>query len=129
MSTPEDDKRLPGGPSKILVRRVRSSLALYNIRPQRQTWRLTWEWANEIANSYGSRSHKRWPLATEIATQYIILLLAKMKNEDQLRLPFRANHLPLNVALALRLFTGAEIPMPCSIMITVESELDEVRND
>jgi hypothetical protein len=129
MSTPEDDKHLPGGPSKILVRRVRSSLAVYRIRPLRETWRLTWEWANEIANSYASRTRKHWPLVNEIATQYIVLLLAKMKNEDRLRLPFRANRLPQRVAQALRLSTGTGVPMSRLILTTVESQLDEARSD
>ena len=112
MSIHEDDRYLPGGPSNLLVRRVRSSLALYRIRPCRETWRLTWEWANAIANSYWSTTRKHWPLATEIATQYVVLMLARMRDEERLRLPFRANKMPQRVAEALRLADSGKPFLP-----------------
>lgn len=82
-----DDRNLPGRPSRLLVRRVRSHLSLYGIRPKDREWIATWQWAYAIANSYW-REH--WPLATEIGTQYIVLLLAAMKENHALKMPFRS---------------------------------------
>lgn len=59
----------------------------YGIRPTRRPWQATWSWAHAIANSY---FHTRWPSASEISTQYILLLLVEMKSNFALRLPFRA---------------------------------------
>jgi hypothetical protein len=112
MSAIEDDKYLPGGPSKLLVRRVRSHLSLYGIRPKREPWRLTWEWANEIANSYWSTTRKHWPFVTEIATQYLVLVLARMKESGSLRLPFRAEKMPVRVRQMLRLPAGSRLALP-----------------
>jgi hypothetical protein len=78
---------LPGWPKKALVKRVRSHLWHYGIRPKGQAWRAAWSWASEIANSY-YRTH--WPLASEIASQYVLLLLAHMKENRSLHLPYRA---------------------------------------
>jgi hypothetical protein len=83
-----DERTLPGWPSKRLVKQVRSHLWHYGIRPKGEAWRATWSWAHAIANSYMSKTH--WPLSSEIATQYVLLLLARMKANRSLRLPFRA---------------------------------------
>jgi len=84
---------LPGWPKKKLVRDVRRHLATYGIQPtarfaltQRQ-WHLTWAWANGIAKSY---VFPRWPCAREIAAQYVLLLLAEMKSNHDLKLPYRS---------------------------------------
>jgi hypothetical protein len=84
-----DDHSLPGWPKKKLVRDVRQHLSHYGIRPQNQftIWQATWSWASAIANSYW---HTHWPLPSEIASQYILLLLAEMQSSHQLKLPYRA---------------------------------------
>lgn len=82
-----DERDLPGWPKKRLVKQVRSHLWHYGIRPKGEAWRKAWSWAHAIANSY-FRTH--WPLASEIATQYVLLLLAQMKRNRALSLPHRA---------------------------------------
>ena len=79
---------LPGRPTKRLVRLVRSHLWRYGIRPAWKPWRATWSWAHAIAISY---YHTHWPSASEISTQYILLLLVEMKANFSLRLPHRAS--------------------------------------
>ncbi|PHQ34808.1 hypothetical protein [Rhodopirellula bahusiensis] len=83
-----DDKYLPGSPSRRRVKEVRSHLWRYGIRPKGDAWRLAWTWASAIASSY---YHFRWPLPSEIASQYMVLLLCEMKEGRSLRLPFRAD--------------------------------------
>ena len=83
-----EKRDLPGWPKKRLVRVVRSHLWRYGIRPAWKPWRATWSWAQAIATSY---FHTRWPSASEISTQYILLLLVEMKSNFALRLPHRAN--------------------------------------
>ena len=79
---------LPGRPKKRLVKLVRSHLWHYGIRPKGEAWRAAWLWAHAIANSY---VYPSWPSATEIGTQYILLVLVEMKQHRNLRLPFRAD--------------------------------------
>lgn len=78
-----EERDLPGWPKQRLVKRVRSHLWRYGIRPKGSAWRATWSWAYAIANSY-FRTH--WPLAFEIATQYVALLLAEMNENRALTL-------------------------------------------
>ena len=82
-----DDHSLPGWPKKKLVRDVRQHLSHYGIRPQFTIWQATWTWASAIARSY---YHTTWPIPSEIASQYILLLLAEMQSSHQLKLPYRA---------------------------------------
>lgn len=70
-----------------MVKAVRSHLWGYGIRPQFTTWQATWAWASAIANSY---YHTHWPLSSEIAAQYVLLLLCEMKQHHSLKLPYRA---------------------------------------
>ena len=95
-----DDHTLPGWPKKKLVKDVRRSLSHYGIRPVRSAaWRAAWTWADAIARSY-YQTH--WPLASEIATLYIHLLLAELKRASALKLPFRAGDIiPPEVAAML----------------------------
>ncbi|MHB8971245.1 MAG: hypothetical protein ACYC4N_12430 [Pirellulaceae bacterium] len=84
-----EERTLPGWPKKKLVREVRKHLSHYGIRPnQFSIWQATWAWANAVAQSY-YQTH--WPLPTEIASQYILLLLAEMQKNRLLKLPYRAN--------------------------------------
>lgn len=83
-----EDRTLPGWPKKGLVKQVRSHLWTYGIRPKGQAWRATWIWANAIAISY---YHTHWPLPSEIAAQYVLLLLCDMREHHGLKLPYRAN--------------------------------------
>jgi hypothetical protein len=95
-----EERTLPGWPKKKLVKEVRSHLSHYGVRPVKQEiWQATWSWAHAIAHSY---FHIHWPLPSEIGTQYILLLLAEMKNSHVLRLPYRAKEaLPPEVATLL----------------------------
>jgi hypothetical protein len=103
-----EDRTLPGWPKKKLVKDVRRHLAHYGIRPTcLRAWRTTWIWAEAIARSYW-QTH--WPLASEIATQYILLLLAEMKKSHMLNLPYRADTvLPSEPAAALLDIQGSGI--------------------
>jgi hypothetical protein len=103
-----EDRTLPGWPKKKLVKDVRRHLAHYGIRPScLSAWRTTWIWAEAIACSYW-RTH--WPLPSEIASQYILLLLAEMKKSHMLNLPYRADIvLPAEAAVALLDIQGSGI--------------------
>ena len=86
-----EERSLPGWPKKKLVKEVRQHLAHHGIRPSRfEIWQATWSWADDIARSYW---HVHWPLPSEIATQYILLLLVEMKGSRMLRLPYRASEI------------------------------------
>lgn len=90
-----DDKYLPGGPSKAMVKKVRSALWRFGIRPtRRETWLTAWSWASAVEQSYSRFSFtprkRRWPSANEIASQYVFLLLVDMREWRVLRLPYRA---------------------------------------
>ena len=108
-----EDWSLPGCPKKKLVREVKRHLWRYGIRPvllMTTTWKQTWTWAAQIAHSY-KNPLRSWPYATEIATQYIVLLLAEMKGDFALRLPYRAmKELPEAVALKLGATTPLALP-------------------
>lgn len=95
-----EERSLPGWPKKKLVKEVRSHLWHYGIRPTKHDiWRAAWTWASAIARSYW---HVHWPLPSEIGTQYILLLLAEMKESCMLRLPYRAQDIvPAEVAAML----------------------------
>jgi hypothetical protein len=104
-------------PSKVLVRRVRSVLWQYlRARPQQldESWRLAWEWARCItlkSDSFGL-ARMRWPSPNEIATQYLLLALSRMKADHQLRLHFRAcDEMPRAVAKQLGFMPTAVEPL------------------
>ena len=82
-----EHRELPGWPKKRLVKDVRRHLWHYGIRPRGEPWRAAWSWAAAIARSY---YHTHWPLPSEIASQYILLLLAEMNESCALKLPYRA---------------------------------------
>jgi hypothetical protein len=83
-----ESRDLPGWPKRKLVKDVRRHLAGYGIRPALpRLWHETWEWAHKITNSY---VFPRWPLASEIAAQYVLLLLVEMQANHALKLPYRA---------------------------------------
>jgi hypothetical protein len=102
-----ESRDLPGWPKKKLVTEVRRQLARYGIRPtQPRLWHETWEWASQITRSY---IFPRWPLPSEIASQYLLLLLLEMQANHALRLPFRAaEQMPLSVKLRVT----ASRPLP-----------------
>jgi len=95
-----EDRSLPGWPKKRLVKEVRRHLSIYGFRPVKQSaWQAAWAWADKIARSY---FHVHWPLASEIGTQYILLLLAQMHESRMLRLPYKAREIvPPEVAALL----------------------------
>lgn len=112
MTRKEMDRYLPGEPSGLLVRKVRRHLKGYGIVPQIQYWRLTWEWASKICQSYvamdslldGHFRRKRWASPSEIGAQYLALMLSDMRDNFALKLPHRAadvKHMPLAVSVAL----------------------------
>lgn len=83
-----EQRELPGFPKKRLVKLVRSILWCYGIRPKGEVWTATWRWAAAIADSY---YHRSWPLASEIASQYVLLLLGQIQSGHGLKLSFRAD--------------------------------------
>lgn len=88
VTTMAEQRDLPGWPKKKLVSQVRKQLASYGIRPSLpKLWHETWQWAAQITNSY---TFPRWPLASEIAAQYVCLLLLEMNANHALKLPYRA---------------------------------------
>lgn len=100
-----EHNELPGFPRKSLVKKVRSQLWRHlRCRPHRndEAWRMTWEWARACADRWtfprkGSRG-PRWPSETEIASQYLLLALARMRESYQLRLPvFAAESVPASI--------------------------------
>lgn len=110
------DSNLPGDPSKLLIRKVRRHLKTYGIIPRgtyatrNHLWRMTWEWAWSVALSYDQfrlmteahRRRHRWPRASEIGAQYVALLLAEMRDNRDLKLPYRAaDHCPIATRIAL----------------------------
>lgn len=83
-----EDRVLPGWPKKKLVKEVRRFLSSYGIRPaSARLWYETWAWASQIRNSF---VYPRWPLPSEIGSQFVFLLLLDMSATRSLRLPFRA---------------------------------------
>ena len=106
--TPMAESRdLPGWPKKRLVKEVRRRLASYGIRPSLlKIWLETWQWASQITNSY---VFPRWPLASEIAAQYICLLVLEMQANRALKLPFRAAE---QTPPSIRLRLTASSPLP-----------------
>lgn len=107
---------LPGQPRTKLLREVRRTLWRYvRCRPQRddRTWRLAWEWAYRIADRTSlvgivrKAPRLRWPAANEIASQYLLLALAEMRESCMLRLPYAAGkHMPM---AAVALLSGKEL--------------------
>ncbi len=94
-----EDKTLPGWPRKSLVKQTKQCLWRYfRSRPTQfdECWRAAWEWAKAIAErslmfQFGKSRRAKWPQGNEIATQYLLLSLAHMKGDHNLRLPFRSN--------------------------------------
>lgn len=105
----EADRYLPGDPSAKTIREVRRFLRSYGIQPQPKLWRLTWQWAAAVrASYYGVRP--RWPIPTDIMTQYLALMLADVKDTYGLKLPHRAaDHCPPAVQAALG---GGPVALP-----------------
>ena len=101
-----EQRDLPGWPKKRLVREVRSHLWRHGIRLQRTPWLAAWSWAKAVANSY---FYPHWPTSSEIGTQYLLLLLAEMKRNHALRLPFRANKVIPEQVRAM--FPGNPVPL------------------
>jgi hypothetical protein len=83
-----ESRDLPGWPKKKLVKDVRRQLSSYGIRPTvSKLWHETWEWARKICRSY---VYPSWPIPSEIAAQYVFLLLLEMQANHALKLPYRA---------------------------------------
>ncbi len=90
----EADKFLKGSPPKILVKRVRSCLNRYGMKPTstgidgRPLWPKAWVWAYEVSSTYAAIK-RHWPSANEIAMQYVFLVLQTMQ-ATCMRLPYRS---------------------------------------
>ena len=61
-----------------------------------ECWRAAWEWAKATAErglmfQFGKSRRAKWPHGNEIATQYLLLSLFRMKGDHNLRLPFRSD--------------------------------------
>ena len=114
-----EDRDLPGWPKKKLVRAVRQHLSHHGIRPnQFSIWQATWAWASAIAHSY---YHTTWPLPSEIASQYILLLLNEMNQNHLLKLPYRASRV---VPAEVRALLPATQPTLPAITDQSEAKLD-----
>jgi hypothetical protein len=99
-ASPKDDGRSLWFASRRRVNDVRRILRSYGIRPMQPAWSLTWLWAKQIADSYVYRP--TWPTASEIASQYMLLMLAAMREDRALRLPYRVwRNVPDAVAATL----------------------------
>ena len=105
-----EEKTLPGWPRKSLVKQTKQCLWRYlRSRPTQydECWRTAWEWAKAIADrslmfQFGKVRRAKWPQGNEIATQYLLLSLARMKGDHNLRLPFRSDQcVPPRVAAML----------------------------
>lgn len=94
-----EDRTLPGWPRKSLVKQTKQCLWRYfRSRPTQfdECWRAAWEWAKATAErslmfQFGKSRRAKWPQGNEIATQYLLLSLARMKGDHNLRLPFRSD--------------------------------------
>ena len=103
-----ESRDLPGWPKKKLVSQVRRQLGSYGIRPSLpKLWYETWQWASQITNSY---VFPRWPLPSEIAAQYMLLLLLEMQANRALKLPYRAAE-QQPPSIRLRLSVSRPVPM------------------
>jgi hypothetical protein len=112
------DRDLPGWPTKRLVKRVRSQLWRFGIRPKEPAWTATWRWASAIADSY---FHRHWPLAHEIGAQYTLLLLGRMQEGRSLKLPFRADKVMPDEVRQLLPATPVALPS-VTVMKRIEQE-------
>lgn len=103
-----ENRELPGWPKKKLVSQVRRQLGCYGIRPSLpKLWHESWQWASQITNSY---VFPRWPLPSEIAAQYVLLLLLEMQANRALKLPYRAAE-QQPPSIRLRLAAGRPVPL------------------
>jgi hypothetical protein len=103
-----ESRDLPGWPKKKLVAQVRRQLTSFGIRPSLTSlWLETWQWASQITNSY---VFPRWPLPSEIAAQYMLLLLLEMQANHALKLPYRAAE-PQPESVRLRLTGRRSFPL------------------
>lgn len=82
-----DHRHLHGGPSRRLVKEVRSHLWRHGMRPVDEPWQLTWAWASGIGSSY---MRFRWPMPHEIATLYMILLIHRTADHRTFHVAYRA---------------------------------------
>jgi len=103
------ESKLPGRPRVTLVKKVRSILRLYfAARPGEfdTNWRQAWVWADAIRDKTAVCHFKRgpvpWPSPNEIATQYVLLCLASMRDGSGLELhPKAVEAMPEIVSLRL----------------------------
>jgi hypothetical protein len=108
MTQMAESRDLPGWPKKKLVTQVRRQLASFGVRPSLpRLWLETWQWASQITNSY---VFPRWPLPSEIAAQYMVLLILEMQANRSLRLPYRAAEQQPE-AVRLRLTARQSLPL------------------
>jgi hypothetical protein len=116
----KEHHELPGLPRAKLVREVRRHLRFYGIVPPRDdtTWRMAWQWAHAIALFYW---RTRWPLASEIGSQYVLLLLTRIRNDVALKLPFRWDQ-RMPAIVAERLSNGSPLRIDGPSAGNVDSE-------
>lgn len=106
------ETKLPGRPKLSLVRKVKSTLRLYFAsRPGEwdNNWRQTWLWADAIRwkTQHFKKGPPSWPSPDEIASQYVLLCLASMRDGTGLRLHRKAiDAMPDIVSLRLATSNG-----------------------
>ena len=112
-----EEKTLPGWPRKSLVKATKQCLWRYlRSRPTQydECWRAAWEWAKATADrslmfQFGKVRRAKWPHGNEIATQYLLLALSRMKGDHNLRLPFRSEQCMTPRVIAM-LSSAAPLP-------------------
>lgn len=95
-----DYRELPGGPRLKLVKEVKRRLRIYGISPRSDLWVAAWKWADSVAYHQSIWLRKKhWPAPTQIASQYVLIMLCEMKQFRSLCLPRDAEkHVPPEAA-------------------------------
>lgn len=110
------ETKLPGNPKLTLVRKVKSTLRLYFAsRPGEwdTNWRQTWLWADAIRwkTPHFKKSAPPWPSVNEIASQYVLICLAQMRDGSGIKLHYKAAEaMPEIVSLRLAYTGGSSSP-------------------
>jgi hypothetical protein len=95
-----------------LVKTVKAVLRLHFAAKPDQwnaNWRACWLWADNIRwkTPHFGKGSPPWPLATEIASQYVLLCLTSMKESNDIRLHYKAAEgMPEGVAKRLAAMQG-----------------------
>lgn len=122
---------LSGSPSNRLVKDVRRHLWRYlRCRPEKESknWLDAWKWADACRYErvkFTSTLAKKWPMPSEIATQYLMLVLAEMKQFHALRLPYAAERcVPPMSTLVADTITGLPLASKSNVVALLDHSED-----